>query len=113
MIAAIFILVFTLFSFDAEAGLTIPTNQVDIQEGKRVYIINCVRCHNSNPNKPGTIGPDLVTTPLEVLRTKVPTGKYPSGYAPKRRTRVMPKFPHLTNKVDQVYKYIQSLKDKK
>lgn len=109
MIGAILILVFTLFSFDSEAQ-RIPTDQIDIQEGKRVYIINCVRCHNSNPNKPGTIGPDLVTTPLEVFRTKVSTGLYPSGYASKRRTRIMPKFPKLKDKTDLIYKYIQSLK---
>lgn len=112
MIGAILILVFTLFSFNSEAQ-RIPTDQIDIQEGKRVYILNCVRCHNSNPNKPGTIGPDLVTTPLEVFRTKVPHGTYPLGYVTKRRTKIMPRFLHLTNRVDQVYKYIQSLKDKK
>ena len=113
MIGALLILFFTLYSFNSEAGISIPTNQVDIQEGKRVYIINCVRCHNRDPNKAGAIGPELATSPLEVFRTKVPKGTYPSGYRPKRPTKIMPRLPHLTNKVDQVYKYIESLKDKK
>ncbi len=110
MIPALIILFFTLFSFRADAQ-RIPTDQIDIKEGHRVYIIYCTRCHNSNPNKAGIIGPELVTTPVEVFRTKVPYGKYPENYAPKRRSKIMPRFPQLTNKVDMVYKYIQSIKD--
>lgn len=91
----------------------IPTNRTINEEGRRVYLGTCVKCHNTNPSKPGTIGPDLLSTPLEVFRTKVPTGKYPTGYTPKRKTKVMPKFPHLADKVDFIYNYIQSTKNGK
>lgn len=87
-----------------------PTNETINTEGRRLYLANCVRCHNTNPHKPGIIGPELYTTPIEVFRTKVPTGTYPSGYTPKRRTKVMPKFPGLTNSVDFIYNYIRSIK---
>ena len=99
MLPAIILALFTLFSFNSDAN-----------EGKRIYVSNCVRCHNINATKPGIIGPELFTTPIEVFRTKVPTGTYPSGYISKRRTKVMPKFPHLKDKVDLIYKYIQSVK---
>jgi mono/diheme cytochrome c family protein len=87
----------------------IPTDQTLIQEGKRIYVSNCARCHNTNPHKPGSIGPDLFSTPENVFYTKVVHGKYPQGYKPKRPTKVMPKFKHLTNKIDMIYKYIRSI----
>ena len=75
------------------------------------YKRNCVRCHNANPNLKGPIGPDLVTTPLTVLKTKIPKGEYPKGYVPKRKTKIMPKFKQFTEKdIEDLYKYIQSFK---
>ena len=81
--------------------------------GKQTYVQKCAACHNLNPTKPGSIGPELFTTPLDVFRTKVPTGTYPSGYTPKRHTKIMPKFPGLKDKVDLIYNYIQTFKGKK
>jgi mono/diheme cytochrome c family protein len=112
MFQAILILLFTLVCFDSDAG-GYPTNEVQNLEGKRLYVLNCVRCHNADPTKAGTIGPELYTTPDTVFATKVPEGKYPSGYTPKRRTKIMPKFPHLTNKTDLIYNYIRSFKNDK
>lgn len=90
----------------------IPTDRTINEEGRRVYIANCIRCHNADPTKRGSIGPDLFTTPLEVFRTKVPKGSYPPKYIPKRKTKVMPRFPSLADKVDFIYQYIQTFKKK-
>lgn len=109
MLPAILILLFTLASFNSEAQ-RIPTDRIPLAEGKRLYVLNCIRCHNSDPTKPGVIGPDLYTTPSDVFRTKVPTGTYPSGYKSKRRTKVMPRFPSLKDKTDLIYNYIRSFK---
>lgn len=87
-----------------------PTNETIQNEGRRLYIANCIRCHNSNPRQPGVIGPELYTTPLDVFRTKVPNGVYPPGYRSKRSSKVMPRFPNLTSKVDWIYNYIRSYK---
>jgi len=87
-----------------------PTDQVQHLEGKRLYVLHCTRCHNANPRNAGSIGPELYTTPSNVFRTKVPTGTYPSGYTPKRRTKIMPKFKGLTNKTDLIYNYVRSIK---
>lgn len=90
----------------------IPTGQIELNEGKKLYILNCVRCHNADPSIKGKIGPDLLTTPANVFESKVLLGVYPSGYSPKRRTKIMPKFKSLEGKTDKLYKYIQSFKKK-
>lgn len=78
-------------------------------EGKRLYIQRCTGCHNTNPSKAGSIGPDLYTTPREVFLSKVPKGTYPPGYKPKRTSKAMPKFKFLlTSQIDLIYNYIQS-----
>lgn len=79
-------------------------------EGQIIYKTVCSKCHNVNPTKQGSIGPELFTTPKEVFKTKVITGTYPTSYTPKRKTRIMPKFKNLTNKIDSIYKYIRSFK---
>ena len=104
------ILLTLVVSLQTQAATRIPTNETINTEGKRLYIANCIRCHNADPRKPGTIGPELYTTPLEVFRTKVPTGTYPPKYTPKRKTKIMQKFPSLKSKVDWIYNYIRSFK---
>lgn len=109
MVGAILIFLFTLACFNSDAG-SYPTDRVQNLEGKRLYVANCIRCHNSDPTKAGVIGPELYTTPSNVFRTKVPEGTYPSGYTPKRRSKIMPKFKGLTNKTQLLYNYIRSTK---
>jgi len=78
------------------------------------YKSTCIRCHNANPNLKGSVGPDLVTTPLAVLKTKIPKGEYPKGYTPKRKTKIMPKFKQFTEKdIEGLYDYIQSFRKSK
>ena len=109
MIEFITAFVITINGSQFQKKTIIPTDQTLIQEGKRIYVATCAKCHNTNPHKPGSIGPDLYSTPEEVFYTKVPDGKYPDNYTPKRKTKVMPKFKHLTNKIDMIYKYIRSI----
>ena len=104
---ALLIILGLLLFFMGVLGLV---ERTEANEGKKLYHAHCIRCHATNPTKPGVIGPELYTTPLEVFRTKVPTGTYPSGYIPKRRTKVMPKFKSLTDKVDSIYDYVRSFK---
>ncbi len=63
--------------------------------GRRVYLANCIACHNSDPRKPGPIGPEIAGSSLELLTARVLEAKYPVGYQPKRATHVMPATPHL------------------
>jgi mono/diheme cytochrome c family protein len=91
-------------------GIAGILDRAEANEGQRLYKTHCTRCHSPNPWLSGSVGPELITTPYRVFKTKVPEGKYPTDYTPKRRTKIMPKFPGLTNKVDLIYDYIRSFK---
>ena len=108
-ILVVFLILIQFVKAETWTKLRIPTDTVQNIEGKRIYTITCTKCHNVNPHKPGIIGPELFTTPREVFHTKVPLGTYPPGYKSKRKTRVMPKFKHLTKDIDRIYEYIQSI----
>lgn len=79
---------------------------------QRLYERNCTKCHNADPSKPGSIGPELVTTPQKAFKMKVVHGKYPNGYKPKRNSKAMPKFGLFDWQVDSLYWYVQIFKKK-
>ena len=88
-----------------------------IDKGKRIWLTTCIQCHNRDPNKKGPIGPETVDAPLEVLRVKVMTGKYPeplpAGFVPKRKTKAMRPLPQFKNDIEAIHAYVQSVKAKK
>lgn len=88
-----------------------------LAKGKRLYLSNCIQCHNKDPNLKGSLGPEMVDAPLEVMTAKVMTGVYPeklpAGFVPKRKTKVMRKIPHLKNDIPAIYAWVQSVKKKK
>ncbi len=91
-----------------------PTDQKKlIARGKAVYMANCIACHSKDPHKKGSLGPELWNSPLEVFQTKVITGNtYPVGYTPKRKSKMMKKFPHLKNDVPAIHAWILSVTKK-
>lgn len=74
----------------------------------------CIQCHNRNPNLKGSLGPELVGAPLDVMTHKVVTGRYPEvlppGFVPKRKTKAMRALPNLKNDVPSIHAWIQSQK---
>ncbi len=90
--------------------------QPDLEKGRRLYMANCIQCHNRDPHLKGPLGPDLVGTPIEVMQVKVETGRYPeklpAGYVPKRKTKAMRKLPHVVKDVPSIYAWINSVKKK-
>jgi len=88
-----------------------------IEQGKRLYISNCISCHNKDPNLKGALGPEIVDAPLEVMTSKVMTGLYPEklpeGYTPKRKTKIMKAIPKLKEDIPAIYAWVQSMKQKK
>ena len=38
----------------------------NIKKGRMVYFANCVSCHNNNPKKPGSIGPELYLSLIHI-----------------------------------------------
>ena len=91
--------------------------ETDLEKGKRLYMSNCIQCHNRDPNLKGSIGPELVDAPLEVMTAKVMTGKYPNplpaGFVPKRKTSAMRKLPQLQKYIPAIHAWVQSMKKKK
>lgn len=75
-----------------------------------LYTKNCIRCHNANPKKAGSIGPELFTTPENVFHGKITQGIYPVGYKPKRRTKIMPKFNFSEEQTKSISDYIKNFK---
>ena len=80
----------------------------DIEKGRMVYFANCVSCHNNNPKKPGSIGPEVYGVSIDVLTQKIVSGKYPENYRPKRTSKIMPSMPHLNKEISNLHAFINS-----
>ena len=80
----------------------------DIDKGRMVYFANCVSCHNNNPKKPGSIGPEVFGVSIDVLTQKIVSGKYPENYSPKRTSKIMPLMPHLKKDISKLHAFINS-----
>ena len=80
----------------------------DIEKGRMVYFANCVSCHNNNPKKPGSIGPEVYGASIDVLTQKIVFGKYPENYRPKRTSKIMPLMPHLKKEISNLHAFINS-----
>ena len=80
----------------------------DIEKGRMVYFANCVSCHNNNPKKPGSIGPEVYGVTIDVLTQKIVYGKYPENYRPKRTSKIMPAMPHLNKEISNLHAFINS-----
>ena len=79
---------------------------IDPAKGKAVYYANCTSCHNYNPKKVGSIGPDIYGSSIELLKNKVLYGKYPKNYKPKRVIGVMPLYPHLNKQISNLHAFL-------
>ena len=99
-----------LFVLNANAG-------ADLERGRKLYMANCIACHNKDPNKKGAIGPEMTDAPLEVMTSKVMTSEYPKvlpkGFIPKRKTHSMRKIPKLEKDIPAIHAWVQSVKTKK
>ena len=76
------------------------------QQGRIVYMTNCVVCHNANPNLPGSQGPPIAGSPRELVYDRVMFLKYPPGYTPKRTTHAMRALPQLANRIDDLTAFL-------
>ena len=84
------------------------TLTTDIEKGRMAYFANCVSCHNNNPKKHGSIGPEVYGASIDVLAQKIVFGKYPENYSPKRTSKIMPLMPHLKKEISKLHAFINS-----
>ena len=74
----------------------VKSGQADLaKQGKSLYFANCIACHNTDPNKAGSVGPAISGSSKLLLTLKVTQGTYPEGYHPKRATKLMLPMPKL------------------
>lgn len=66
-----------------------------VERGRRIYLTDCVVCHNPDPNQAGSEGPAIAGSSRELVEARVLHLKYPPGYKPKRATHAMRAFPQL------------------
>jgi mono/diheme cytochrome c family protein len=85
----------------------------EASEGSALYKTRCASCHNVNPTKPGSIGPDLAGSSLELITLKTQKRQYPKGYKPKRKTRIMPQIKLSEKQLESLFKYVNSFLGKK
>lgn len=98
-------------------SLSVFSQTPDLDKGKRLYLSNCIQCHNKDPNLKGSLGPEMIDAPLSVMTSKVMTGLYPNplpaGFTPKRTTKSMRKIPKLEKDIPLIHAWVQSMKKKK
>lgn len=98
-------------------GTVVKADPTTLDKGKRLYMANCIQCHNRDPNIKGPIGPEMVDAPLYVMTSKVMTSKYPDplppGFVPKRKSHAMRAIPKLKNDIPAIHAWVQSVKKKK
>jgi hypothetical protein len=70
-------------------------------------------CHNADPNKPGSQGPEIAGASRELLEARVMHATYPPGYKPKRNSHAMLPLPHLAGKIDDLTAFLAAAKDEK
>ena len=80
-----------------------------IKQGKAAYLANCISCHNQDPAKDGSVGPAVAGSDLDVLEARVLKAEYPSGFYPKRQTKLMVAMPHLKPQIQALHAYLNSL----
>ena len=83
------------------------------ERGKAIYTAKCISCHNVNPAKKGSIGPDIADSNIPLLIMKTQYKKYPKGYKPKRKTKIMPKIPLSDKQLYYLYEYITEFRRSK
>ena len=76
--------------------------------GRVVYQTNCIACHNTDPHKPGALGPEIWGSSLALVEGRVMKGEYPPGYTPKRTTHTMVPIPQLQADLPALHAYLNN-----
>ena len=78
-------------------------------EGRKIYDLICVACHDPDPTKDrtgGTYGPPIAGSSLELLQLRVLGTEYPEGYTPKRDTNLMTPFPLAPTQIRALHAFL-------
>ena len=79
----------------------------DPAKGRQVWLGQCVSCHNTDPSKPGPVGPAVKGSSRALVEARVLHATYPPGYRPRRDTKIMPPRPDLAASVGDLAAYLR------
>jgi mono/diheme cytochrome c family protein len=102
-------LALSIAGLGACTGPTVDPNDpvaMSIERGRQIYQTNCTACHNSDPSRPGTVGPEIAGSPRALVEARVMHAQYPPGYSPKRATTLMTPLPQLEGNLDDITAYL-------
>jgi mono/diheme cytochrome c family protein len=91
----------------AVGGCTESGLSPSAERGRQIYLAQCTACHNTDPAQPGTIGPPVKGSSRDLLEAKILQGTYPSGYTPKRPTKVMVPMPQVAPELAALADYLR------
>ncbi len=94
-------------SLVATAGCSAPELSPSAERGRQVFQSQCTSCHNTDPSKPGPIGPAIKGSSRQLLEAKVLHGTYPPGYTPKRPSSLMPPQPQVAPDLQALADYLK------
>ncbi|GEM_PF-1889847 len=84
------------------------TEESPVVRGRQVYLTNCIACHAQDPSQDGALGPAVRGASQALLEARIVRAEYPSGYAPKRTTNLMPPQPFLAASVPDLAAYLNA-----
>ena len=108
VVAVLLIILILTLTRNANGSVNVPLTPAE--EGKKIYALICVSCHDPDPNLDrvgGTFGPPLAGSSRELLRLRVLGTEYPEGYEPKRDTSLMTPFPLNTAQISYLFAFLQ------
>lgn len=79
-----------------------------VVRGRTVYAANCIACHGADPQKAGTLGPDVYGSSMALLEARMLRAEYPPGYEPKRKSAAMPKLVHLKDDIPALHAFLNA-----
>jgi mono/diheme cytochrome c family protein len=97
-----------LFGFACTPKGPQSATQALVSRGRVVYQSNCIACHNTDPRKPGSLGPEVWGSSLELVESRVMRAEYPAGVTPKRQTHLMVAIPQLKSDVPALHAFLNS-----
>ena len=77
-----------------------------VARGRRVYVSNCIACHNTDPSQDGALGPAVAGSSQELLEARVIRNEYPAGYTPKRDSKAMIALPYLAKELPAIQAFL-------
>lgn len=78
-----------------------------LEQGRRVYVANCIACHHTDPSRDGSLGPAVAGSSRELLEARILRAEYPPDYTPKRPTSLMQAMPYLKADIDALAAYLE------